>query len=813
MKIRIGSRESRLAVIQSEMVQRWLTEHVPEAEVSIVTMKTTGDIILDRPLAQVGGKGLFVKELDRALLDGRTDLSVHSLKDLPMEVSGELPVVAYSQREDERDVLILPEGAKEIDFSKPIGTSSLRRVLQLKRLYPQAVFESVRGNVVTRLRKLDEGQYSALILAGAGVKRMGLEHRISRYFSVDEVIPAAGQGILAVQGRQGQDYSYLDGYGDQNARLAALAERAFVRALDGGCSSPVAAHAVIEDQRLTLTGLYYAGDGDQYETAVLSGNAAEAETIGQKLAEQFLEKKAAKGRPAGKVWLVGAGPGDAGLLTLKGARALEQAQVVVYDSLVGDGVLALIPPHVKTINVGKRAGNHTMPQEQINQVLLEEAQAGQRVVRLKGGDPFLFGRGGEELELLAANGIPYEIVPGITSAIAVPAYNGIPVTHRDFCSSVHIITGHQKKGEPLKIDFEALVRTRGTLVFLMGISALPAIMQGLLAAGMRPDMPCAVLSRGTTAFQKCLDGTVGEMERIVKEQGVVTPAIIVVGDVCALHREFSWYEKLPLAGCRVVVTRPRDRSGRMSRLLREKGAEVLELPSIETAPAGDLTRLREAFERIGSYQWIAFTSPYGVRVFFDELLNSGRDVRALAGQKFAAIGEGTKKALAGYGIRADLVPEVYDGWHLGLALADNCDFWDKILLPRAAAGSKELLEALARRQDLTVDDLPVYETGYTGSEVLDAAKLFEDGAVTLAVFTSASTVRGFLAAAPSMDPGRVTAVCIGRQTAAEAEAAGMKTAIAEKATLDSLADCVEQVYHKKSATGASERGQDEDRKI
>lgn len=287
MEIRIGSRESRLAVIQSEMVQTWLKSRMPEAEVSILTMKTTGDIILDRPLAQVGGKGLFVKELDRALMDGRTDLSVHSLKDLPMEVPEELPVVAYSAREDERDVLILPEGATEINFSKPIGTSSLRRILQLKKLYPEASFESVRGNLVTRLRKLEEGNYSALILASAGVKRMGLEHRISRYFSVDEVIPAAGQGILAVQGRRGQDYRYLEAYDDRNSRFAALAERAFVRALDGGCSSPVAAHAVIDGEQLTLTGLYYGGDGDHFETAVLRGKVSEAEQIGKKLAGQF----------------------------------------------------------------------------------------------------------------------------------------------------------------------------------------------------------------------------------------------------------------------------------------------------------------------------------------------------------------------------------------------------------------------------------------------------------------------------------------------------------------------------------------------
>ena len=294
MNIKIGSRESRLAVIQTEMVREWLKKRLPDAEISIVTMKTTGDVILDRPLAQVGGKGLFVKELDRALMDGRTDLSVHSLKDLPMEVSEELPVVAYSKREDERDVLILPEGADTIDFSRPIGSSSLRRILQLKKLFPEAAFESVRGNLVTRLRKLDEGQFSALILAGAGIRRMGLEHRISRWFSVEEVIPAAGQGILAVQGKRGQDYSYLKEYDDPVSRQCALAERAFVKELDGGCSSPVAAHAVIDGDELILTGLYYEGSGDEYETDVLRGKAVDAEQIGKTLALRFRKDRTVK---------------------------------------------------------------------------------------------------------------------------------------------------------------------------------------------------------------------------------------------------------------------------------------------------------------------------------------------------------------------------------------------------------------------------------------------------------------------------------------------------------------------------------------
>lgn len=283
----IGSRESALAVVQSRMVLAYLAETHPEMETELLTMKTTGDIILDRRLDQIGGKGLFVKELDKALMDRRSDLSVHSLKDLPMEVPEELPVVCFSKREDPRDVLVLPEGVSEIDFSKPIGTSSLRRILQLKKLYPQATFESVRGNLQTRLRKLDEGQYSAIILAAAGMKRMGLAHRISRFFTVDELIPAAGQGILALQGREGEDYSCFEAFGDAEGTAAALAERAYVRYLDGGCSSPIAAHAKISGQEMELVGLYYDEETKEVTIGSRKGPLTDAEAIGIALAKEL----------------------------------------------------------------------------------------------------------------------------------------------------------------------------------------------------------------------------------------------------------------------------------------------------------------------------------------------------------------------------------------------------------------------------------------------------------------------------------------------------------------------------------------------
>lgn len=282
--IRIGSRESRLAVIQAELVKSYIEQNVPNAEVSIVAMKTTGDMILDRPLDEIGGKGLFVKELDRALLDGRTDISVHSLKDMPMELSSELPIIGFSAREDARDVLVLPRGESEWDMTKPVGCSGKRRTVQLRRLFPGVSVKGVRGNVQTRLNKLDGGEYGALILAAAGLKRLGLEERITRYFSADEIIPAAGQGILAVQGRKGADHSYLNGFFDKEAERCAAAERAFVRELDGGCSSPVAANGVIKNGVLTLTGLYCTDEGFDYTTGSLSGEACDAEAIGIRLA-------------------------------------------------------------------------------------------------------------------------------------------------------------------------------------------------------------------------------------------------------------------------------------------------------------------------------------------------------------------------------------------------------------------------------------------------------------------------------------------------------------------------------------------------
>lgn len=484
----------------------------------------------------------------------------------------------------------------------------------------------------------------------------------------------------------------------------------------------------------------------------------------------------------GKVYLVGAGPSDVGLLTLKAMALLQTADVVVHDALVGIEIMGLIPPGTRRIDVGKHAGSHPVPQEQINEILLREAMDGKRVVRLKGGDPFLFGRGGEELELLADHGIPFEIVPGVTSAVAVPAYAGIPVTHRDYASSVHIITGHTKRTPGAEIDFEALARLNGTLVFLMGVSSLTKICDGLLAAGMAPDMPAALLERGTTARQRSICGTLAALPRLAKEAGAHTPAIIVVGRVCALADRFCWADKRPLGGKRILVTRPRLAASRMAAALREKGAEVVELPAIEPEPIEPNAPLDAALASASDYAWLALTSPTGVRFLMEHLLRIGFDIRRLYGLKIAAIGSATAKELQSYGLCPDLVPEPYSAAALGRSLALK---GGRVLIARARKGAPALTEALDAA-GISYSDIALYDTRESRKRADAVAEMLNAGEIDYVAFTSASTVRGFVAQTAGCDYKKVRGVCIGQATEREARKYEIKTHTAREATIDAM---------------------------
>lgn len=492
----------------------------------------------------------------------------------------------------------------------------------------------------------------------------------------------------------------------------------------------------------------------------------------------------------GKVWLVGAGPSDPGLFTLKGKAVLEQADVVVHDRLIGPGVLQMIPPGARRIDVGKQAGNHKVVQEKINQILLDEALAGKKVVRLKGGDPFLFGRGGEELELLKAHGVPFEIVPGITSAVSVPAYAGIPVTHRDYTPSVHIITGHRRQGSRSSIDYAGLAGLGDvTLVFLMGVSALPEISAGLIRAGKDPDTPAAVLERGTTAGQRRVVSTLQSLPDDALRAKIGTPGIIVVGKVCALAEEFHWAEDRTLGMARVIVTRPREKQSGLSQKLAMLGAEVIELPSIETVPLSDKGHLDELV--FAHYQWMVFTSEAGVRYFWEYLREKRIDIRSLAHIRFAVVGTATKKALEERGILVDYMPDTFNGKALGDGLAEQVGDVERVLVFTPADTPSDCADILTER-GCSVTTAAVYRTRYLPQEALELRP--ED----YVVFTSASTVKGFVQSMDMDDFHEVTAVCIGEKTAKEAGKYQMRTEVSEEATIASLIDKIIQLHIERS---------------
>ena len=508
----------------------------------------------------------------------------------------------------------------------------------------------------------------------------------------------------------------------------------------------------------------------------------------------------------GKVWLAGAGPGDASLLTLKAARLIEKADVIVYDALISAETLSRIPENKEVIYVGKHAGDHPVPQEEINRILVREAEKGKQVLRLKGGDPFVFGRGGEELELLIRKGIPFEIVSGVTSAAAVPAYAGIPVTHRDYASSFHVITGHARKGGRVDLDFPALVRLKGTLVFLMGLSAMGFLLNGLTEAGMDPDTPAAVLENGTCAGQRRVTATVGTLKEASDRAGIKTPAIIVVGKVCALSSQMHWAEDRVLGGRQFLVTRPRQSSSSLAERLRDLGAQVIEMPAIRTEPICPNRRLREALETFGTHadqEWLVFTSPAGADLFFDQLMELGMDLRSLlvrgAEVRIAAIGSGTAAALRKRGLIPDLVPRVYSAAALGEALAETAAEGSCITVARAEKGSEELLPPLLKA-GLDVDDIPLYRTLYETHPLLKdrVRELLEQGRIDAVTFTSASTVRGFTGALECADYTGIRAVCIGEQTAAEAAKYGMQIQVSDQASMDAMVRKIVELFGKDS---------------
>jgi len=438
----------------------------------------------------------------------------------------------------------------------------------------------------------------------------------------------------------------------------------------------------------------------------------------------------------GKVYLVGAGPGDPGLLTMRAAELLATADVVALDALVSKEIAARIPPTTKVVYVGKRASAHALPQGQINQLLVDEAKKGHRVVRLKGGDPFVFGRGGEEAEELVAAGVPVEIVPGISSSIAGPAYAGIPVTHRSYATSLTLVTGHEAD-ESTGIKWSALAQLDGTIVFMMGLANLPAIVNNLTKYGSALDRPVAVISKATTREQRSVTGTLATIERIVRDAAIQTPALIVVGEVVKMHDIINWFETKPLFGKRIVVTRAREQASELKKMLEESGAQVLQFPTIEIAPPQSFDALDHVID--GRYDLYVFTSVNGVKFFFDRLLERGFDARRLSGAKVAAVGDTTAAELRTRGIAPDLIPEKFQSISLLPMLGDD-QTGIRTAVIRAAEGRDELIDELRRRGG-EVDLGIAYQTKAADYD-LDELRVLLDS-IDAVTFTSASTVDHF----------------------------------------------------------------------
>jgi len=498
----------------------------------------------------------------------------------------------------------------------------------------------------------------------------------------------------------------------------------------------------------------------------------------------------------GTVYLVGAGPGDPGLITVRGQELLRQADVVVYDHLVASSLLKVCPPKAKLVYVGKEAKRHTLTQEQINRLLVRSAKVGKCVVRLKGGDPFLFGRGGEEAQALAKARVPFEVVPGVTSAIAVPAYAGIPVTHRRLSSSVAILTGHEDSAKSASaIRWDRVATGCDTLVFLMGVSTLPGIVSRLTRHGRPASMPCAVIEWGTRPGQRTVTGTLATIVGRTKRASIQPPAVLIVGDVVSLRSQLNWFERKPLFGQRILVTRAADKASSLAEQLEALGAEVEELPAIALAPVRPNGALRNAVHGIPKTDWVFFTSPEGIGWFSRLLKPYRKDVRWLSGCHIGAIGPKTAASIEEAGLHVDLVPKRFSQEGLLQDLPRRMLSGKRALILSAAEGRDVLADGL-RKRGMAVTKVPIYRTVLPSGLTEGLKTLFQRPFVVVTV-TSASCVdhlhQALQAAGHARQFQRLRFASIGPVTSAAVRAFGGRVAVEAKvSTIEGLIESIVQ---------------------
>lgn len=835
MKYMVGTRGSKLAVAQTSGVCEALGRAYPEHEFEIKIIKTKGDLIQDRPLDQIGDKGVFVKEIEEQLLSGEVQIGVHSMKDMPAFPAQGLEFAQAWEREDPRDALILREAAslEELPPGAVIGTGSRRREVQLKRLRQDLRVVNIRGNVDTRLRKMEEQKLDGIVLAAAGLHRLGKKALITRYLDPEEMIPAPAQGVLALEIRAGDVAlkQMLDGLKSGETSLAVAAERGFLAEMGANCHMPVGAYCHrLADGSFRLLAMFGREEGQEFKTANLTGTDPVA--LGERAAFRIRRQM------AGKVLLVGGGPGDPGLITVKGLKAVQQADCIVYDRLVSGELLQEAKPECELIYVGKEDRRHTMRQEEINELLVSMAMKYSRVVRLKGGDPYVFGRGGEEALFLQEKGVSFEVIPGVSSSVAGLAYAGIPITHRGLAGGFHVVTAHDRQDELADIDFKAMAAGRDTCVFLMGLSKVREIARRLMEEGMAPDTPAAVISNATTLRQKTCSGELSGLADAVEAAGLKSPALIVVGKVAGLRERLDFFEKRLLTGKRFLIARiEKETAGVAGRpaealekpvagpktgafaglsqetvretagpaaLLRAAGAETEEITvgKIVYRPLG-LTR-----EFLQAQEWLIFTSRNGVESFFADLKLNGIG-ELPEGIRIAVVGKKTQESLEAHGRGADLISTAACGENLAERLKGLLTGTEKVCFFGAEYTDSCLEERLSPY--CRFEERVAYENRSVAIPSLETEQLAGYDGI---VFTCASSVRRFAGGVQGtlqeMEAAGTHFYSIGPKCTGCLEEYGLKAVRqAKEASYEALAECVmdwengrlpEKEYHKKDET-------------
>lgn len=761
--IRIGSRKSKLALIQTDMVIQMIQQHFPQIAVEVVTMQTLGDRLLNQNLNKIGGKGVFTQELEQALLQKDIDMAVHSAKDMPLILPSGVSLHPVGVREDASDVLVTCKTHLRNEMLT-IGTSSLRRSILIKQMYPHAKIKDIRGNVETRLQKLRSGEYDGIILANAGLKRIAkraeagfLEQFSYVKLNPQEFMPAACQGILALETRSGEFNEIIQALTDEDTKKCFDAEREFLRVMAGGCNAPCGISTKIQDNGIHVHAFFakeMMHDGREYEVIgdvstrekrdIAGSRFSNIKKVSTVLQDISNMRSVVERLKFGCVHLVGAGIGSEEHLTKEAQRYIQEADCIVYDSLLSPSILNEAKLCAELIFVGKRFGEHSMKQEDIQDLLVTLAKSGKDVVRLKGGDPFVFGRGGEEALRLKEEHIPFRLTPGISSCIAVPEHVKIPVTHRGTATAFHVITGHEMTGNA-GVD-EHIAKLGGTLVFLMGLNNAAKIADQLMQFGKDRDTKVAIISKGMSEQETCITTTLSEMGHVVQTRNIEAPVIIVMGDVVEIGQSLQdeMHETFPLFGKSVLMTGTRSMVQKLRPQIRKAGGRDIAISLIETIYEPSEV-FEQAMKNLHEYSCLIFTSSNGVEAFFKYIREltarqNGFDQRNIAHLRFAVIGEGSADTLRSYGYVEDFIPSAFTSVQLADELLPRLSFGEKVLLVRA----KEANPYLTQKMDemgISYTDAYIYKTHVDHRRKEELQRVLTD--IDYVTLASPSAVRAF----------------------------------------------------------------------